>query len=1541
MVAREIFGHQVCPSLGSRPLLLNIVQIHLGMKSDQLLIRARAYGRVLEALPLNLFAIDLPNMFARKFIHWLDLATGEIEFRPLNDIWQPSELHWRLRFVSGSPSTMFCQQKHLLESRTEITRHIIRVLEVLDDYLNIHITRTDNGLIEVELPRLRLHFFLNCDGRLQSRELAAIVDQDQTIGCFWGLNNKLVLEDAANHGIRKVRSVIIPFGDVGIQKCQEHVQVNIDTGYSDLVHYYRYSLDTYLRKIRGPPDLLGNLFKAYLHAVTTFVLPDHFTGRIGQEEALSNLREESMRSCFPLTEDVQRVLKWISRLTPHRSFYPENLRVMQQIIWNNDLSPLVQHEDFDKLACDILTYAERFTNFHQAPPLPEIKTRGDSYLQRRSAYQNARHRKNSLGEANPISDHDLVYLARDTGGANVRGRRVYEVAATIKCWPSRLDVVSDLAPIMRDWGTVSGYHQDFRVKTLSELLNLSFCQNWGSLYDLCRNSSRESDTYRLMFLFCTIVFDQPESPRLIRTLLACAFSGVFSNLAAPQYRSFNLSLGNSADLQKLKQAIRGNQVDFLDNVPVTGSQRQRKTIRQERRNAHDSAATCQMEELSSYLLKQWPCKELSAPLYMHLPLIRVPAALRDCQSLYDVWFQNRQFIKHLEELQYHLQNIRSMTIESFWKEPPQALKPCARVSRIRYPSLTDLMATAVPPNIPSSVRPLVIDIPHKVHETGDEWSELQTIIADFRSHTDTLYQEYGQNLEESLLAWEKYLVPVLPCSVPYTQCTLQIHESEAKSQVVQVFDLLEKALSPASTHGKVMREAGLWPTLTPHSLLYLLSVQQSSQLDDRWKGCLLTLAQAIAIHQRSERLLKLSGRQDILGFFKEIEERGRENWDPRKFSVWLLMEIENNFTIRKIQARVALDMISSKSGGNSVLQLNMGEGKSSVILPMCVAAMADQQQLVRVLVLKPLLLQTQILLSQRLGGLVNRRIYHTPFLRRTPLDLAIVENLGKIYSDCMKSRGVLIALPEHVLSFRLMGLERLTRDRALSQRLLSTEAWLQQYCRDVLDESDELLDTRFQLVYTVGSQQMMDGSPDRWLICQDLLALVDDHVDVLREKYPDWIDFSRREGSFPMISHLTSDAAKELLSVVLDDVLNGRIGDVSFHHCSARVRQRIRCFIQDRHASAEDAKVVREVFDGSVKSSSVLLLRGLLAHGILLHALRSKRWLVDYGLDTSRCLMAVPYRAKGVPSPSSEFGHPDVAIVLTCLSYYFTGLTWDQLRHSLELLLKESNSSDEYVRWCENITQLPERLRSLEAVNLDDVTLCASKLFPHLQYNMRAINFFLSRVVFPREGKEFRRKISSSAWDIPSTAGSHRTVGFSGTNDNRLLLPLSIKQCDLDELHHTNAMVLRFLLKPENRGYHHMRDESGKKISVESLLSLISKQLPPIRVLLDVGAQVLEMNNLEVVKIWLEFVPEAKAAIFFDSNHDARVVDRDGNEDRLISSSFHQRMGDCLIYLDEVHTRGIDLAIPLGVKAAVTLGPRLTKDKLVQGKDRPCRIRLY
>lgn len=103
-------------------------------------------------------------------------------------------------------------------------------------------------------------------------------------------------------------------------------------------------------------------------------------------------------------------------------------------------------------------------------------------------------------------------------------------------------------------------------------------------------------------------------------------------------------------------------------------------------------------------------------------------------------------------------------------------------------------------------------------------------------------------------------------------------------------------------------------------------------------------------------------------------------------------------------------MIEPSSKRSTVLQLNMGEGKSSVIVPMVAAALADGDRLLRVVVLKSLSSQMFQLLVERLSGLANRRIFFMPFSRNVQVNREQVTLFRKMYEQCITERAVLLAM---------------------------------------------------------------------------------------------------------------------------------------------------------------------------------------------------------------------------------------------------------------------------------------------------------------------------------------------------------------------------------------------------------------------------------------------------------------------------------------------------------------------------------------------------
>jgi hypothetical protein len=63
---------------------------------------------------------------------------------------------------------------------------------------------------------------------------------------------------------------------------------------------------------------------------------------------------------------------------------------------------------------------------------------------------------------------------------------------------------------------------------------------------------------------------------------------------------------------------------------------------------------------------------------------------------------------------------------------------------------------------------------------------------------------------------------------------------------------------------------------------------------------------------------------------QETENIGGQGWDKLDYPDWLLIQLDANLLIRPVQASVAKAMMAPDSGANTVMQLNMGEGKSSV-----------------------------------------------------------------------------------------------------------------------------------------------------------------------------------------------------------------------------------------------------------------------------------------------------------------------------------------------------------------------------------------------------------------------------------------------------------------------------------------------------------------------------------------------------------------------------------------------------------------------------------
>jgi hypothetical protein len=72
--------------------------------------------------------------------------------------------------------------------------------------------------------------------------------------------------------------------------------------------------------------------------------------------------------------------------------------------------------------------------------------------------------------------------------------------------------------------------------------------------------------------------------------------------------------------------------------------------------------------------------------------------------------------------------------------------------------------------------------------------------------------------------------------------------------------------------------------------------------------------------------------------------------------------------------------------------------------------------------------------------------------------------------------------------------------------------------------------------------------------------------------------------------------------------------------------------------------------------------------------------------------------------------------------------------------------------------------------------------------------------------------------------------------------------------------------------------------------------------------------------------------VYFGADNRPWVYYRDNKQAPLIATPFADALDDCVVYLDEAHTRGVDLKFPRRARGALTLALGQTKDHTVQGE---------
>ncbi|PGG97603.1 hypothetical protein GX51_07235 [Blastomyces parvus] len=1507
------------------------------------LVQAVKDDRKLELIPSRILRGMFPRDFVENFVQWYDMTDGHIEFRSIEDPWTPSPDNWRLmRF--GSRWCLSRNGTSLISICSDTSTEISGMLGPLEDSSRIHII-FDHTLssVEVELPRLQLGFYLKSgDSFLKSRQFRRMaVDRNQSLGTLVGLYNKLVLkhEDGRRH-------FIVPEGVVSCTKTKHHVNVTIEKDFDAKTHLY--SINSQICGLTDNGNLQSKLFLCYLHALTSFCLPDPLIRSTGTERALHILRSAAVRSFDQLTEENAKILKQIAQLTPGRKYYPAHERVMQSVEWSPNLGFMAQHGELYKCVTSIFEQADRMMrifnpDFKLQPLVPDGV---DLHLLERDLIRSSSFRGPSFGAEDHTIAHDVKYEPRDQDQNSESGSRAFVISNIIYHGRTSLHYASAAGLGTHLWNFLSTASEIFGPGHLlqnSELVYDSrfllqssefISKNWCAIHQMFSHIFTTTDKFHVMIWLSTLAFAKDADMRIVQALALFFTVAGMRQISAPYVHSFNLQMGVEVSNSGLDDAFQSSFLP-MHRCPKAKLARRHHESKQDfakrKRNGFQKNRDHVRTRFYRALESQWPCEAPSAPADDADPAFHryldVPNFMKEAKPEFKTWFDNHSFKEYI----YQIETIASRQLVNpvdtslvYFAIPIHIVsRKCGFISDdniFSYPA-------------PILARHHLEDMTQLLSPSADvkqATCRLGALITQFDARTNFNYEKnFVKDLRESFRSLQQDFGKghySLQTGGNDLKQILSKHRRRCKKHVSTTYHALVSAAEPeqqkyANTTVNIEQR----PRLSPTFFLQRLARHWWQKIGNDWKRSIVYYGVALAQLQRAERLVRLSDNHPDL--IKELLNSGHTNWDPFEYPESLLLEVESGIMIREVQEQIAAQMRDPTLDKNVVMQLNMGEGKSSVIVFIVATALANGSRLVRVIVAKPQSKQMFQMLVSKLGGLLDRRVYHMPFSRALQIKEKEANGIANLYRECMSQGGILLVQPEHILSFELMGLECLiSGEESVGHSLIKTQGFFDASSRDIVDESDENFSVKFELIYTMGMQRPIEHSPDRWIYIHQVLDIVRKFSTSVATDFSTSMEVHERwPGGFPRTRIFGHDAQRHMFDLVAGQICKTGLGGFPIARQPKVVRQAIFKYITEPKLSKDEVCQVENQGSGGFWTDTtrhtLLLLRGLIAGGVSAFTFGQKRWRVNYGLDATRqppTKLAVPYRAKDNPTPRSEFSHPDVVIILTSLSYYYGGLEDDDLFVTFAHLLMSDQADIEYQVWMRDAPNLPLGFRQLMGINLTNRPQCIEQIFPFIRHAKSVVDYFLGHIVFPKEMREFPHKLSASGWDIGKTK-THPTTGFSGTNDSRKTLPLSIEHLDLQEQKHTNALVLEYLLRPENSValMHPPADSSSTNAGL--LLAMVVKMEPKVQVILDVGAQILELDNLGVAREWLRMVP-------------------DQENKQAVTFSYAKQLDLCLIFLDEAHTRGTDLKLPDYYRAAVTLGANLTKDRLVQACMRMRRL---
>lgn len=842
--------------------------------------------RTKELIPHTKLNGLVPFLLVDKFSHWFNLERNFIEFRPKMfgeaDFATNAGIQYVL-FLDPEPRRLMHvkTKRLLLDVRSDGFRKISSLLGRLEQKDFINVLMDGPHTARIELYRMNLNFIIDCTEvqsgyMIQSIEYSDMrISLQQNIGTLFGLRLGLLLESMNGTGQSKL--LIVPHGKPSVHRREHHVKIIMCANETELrtPAFFSYQVNTECRILKAN-SFAGWFYLAHLHAITSYPLPDPFTGMTGVERALQILQSGVSWSSAPYDTESFNTLLMLADLSPIRQFRStstDDRNHQQTTKWPLLIRQHAAHDAFvlivRKLIADSMRLAALYPPIEKRPALKSDTLIG---LNERSYARHAPYAPNcAILETFqkyeiPVKHHipedkdtNLSFVRELAANYNGDGEERYYV-------PS-VNVGDFIFELLRAEKTLIGSTSPDKPNPITSVKGFcassSFANLWIRLYDAIQRQALTPEHFHLIF---TLLASDGVDVRHLHILQAIAANpAAFEQCESPAHESYEdvtavdvnpdaiKTLIDSVAISPNKYAETEKQKYATATVPLTTKFLQEK---------FKVSIGIYKENLIKELQQKWPCERIDVEsLESKSVYVNEEHAVEGINRLLAAWNKNRELWVFTQQIGSIFENISSGS-ELFDEQPEWSLSDVEAITLPKY----------------------AIDFEgkmcHNYLTSADEIAVAKQIFIGNENSELSLSYYWDRFRKISIPDTEEYLVDaeLYPRLVPTTVFPRLLRSTKQPKKKEQTGDVWSDAL------------------------------QEDQQF------LIGALAKMTCREQRTKRIARFQNQPHMESALRREQENAlHHNWQPHQHPDWLLFQIEMDLSIRTVQVSADFDRIRGKS----------------------------------------------------------------------------------------------------------------------------------------------------------------------------------------------------------------------------------------------------------------------------------------------------------------------------------------------------------------------------------------------------------------------------------------------------------------------------------------------------------------------------------------------------------------------------------------------------------------------------------------------------